>query len=85
MEAVNLWVFGRYSVTATSTAGGTFAVQSLKKRYSQAAIKIPFCCDPFEPTETVKTQPGNGQVKTAELDTQTGMMTLSLLHTYINI
>ena len=76
----NLWVFGRYSMTATSTAGGTFVVQTLKKRKAQAAIKIPFCCDAFEPTETVETALGLGQVKSAEQDTQTGMLTLNLLH-----
>jgi len=76
----NLWVFGRYSMTATSTAGGTFAVQTLKKRKAQAAIKIPFCCGNFEPTETNQTLLGAGQVKSAEQDTQTGLLTLNLLH-----
>ncbi len=76
----NLWVFGRYSMTATSTAGGTFVVQTLKKRKAQAAIQIPFCCDEFEPSETVTTALGAGQVKSAEHDTKAGILTLNLLH-----
>lgn len=75
-----LWVFGRYSTTATSTAGGTFTVQTLKKRKAQAAIKIPFCCDAFEPSETVTTALGAGMVKSAEQDTKTGLLTLNLMH-----
>lgn len=76
----NLWVFGRFNTIATSTAGGTFTIQTLKKRKAQAAIKIPFCCDDFEPSETVETALGLGQVKSAEQDTGTGILTLNLMH-----
>lgn len=76
----NLWVFGRYSLTATSTAGGTFTVETLKKRKAQAAIQIPFCCESFEPTETVETALGLGMVRNAEQDTEAGILTLNLLH-----
>lgn len=76
----NLWVFGRYSNTATSTAGGAFAVQTLKKRKAQASIQMQFCCEAFEPTETVETALGDGKVKSAEQNTETGMLTLNLLH-----
>lgn len=76
----NLWVFGRFNTVATTTAGGTFTVQTVKKRKAQAPIRIPFCCDEFEPSETVETALGLGQVKTAEQDTETGLLTLNLLH-----
>lgn len=76
----NLWIFGRYSFAAISTAGGTFTVETLKKRKAQAPIQIPFCCDEFEPTETVLTALGAGMVKTAEQDTEAGTLTLNLLH-----
>ena len=76
----NLWVFGRFNTIATSTAGGTFTIQTVKKRKAQAAIKIPFCCGEFEPSETVTTALGAGSVKSAELDTKTGLLTLNLMH-----
>lgn len=76
----NLWIFGRYNSIATTTAGGTFTIETLKKRKVQAAIKIPFCCDTFEPSETVETALGLGQVKSAEQDTKTGLLTLNLMH-----
>jgi hypothetical protein len=76
----NLWVYGRYSELAASTAGGTFTVQTIKKRKAQPPIKIPFCCDAFEPSETVETGLGLGMVKTAEHDTKPGLLTLNLMH-----
>lgn len=76
----NFWIFGRFSFAATSTAGGTFTVETLKKRKVQAAIQMPFCCEEFEPSETVETALGLGQVKTAEQDTKSGILTLNLLH-----
>ncbi len=80
-EVINrLWVFNRYSMAATSTAGGTFTVQTVRKRKAQAPIQIPFCCEAFEPSETVETALGLGSVKTAEHDTEAGILTLNLLH-----
>ena len=76
----NLWIYGRYSDLASSTAGGSFTIQTIKKRKAQAPIKIPFCCDAFEPSETVETALGLGMVKTAEQDTKTGILTLNLVH-----
>ena len=76
----NLWIYGRYSDLATTTAGGTFTVQTIKKRKAQAAIPIPFSCDTFEPSETVQTALGFGMVKSAEQDTKTGLLTLNLMH-----
>jgi hypothetical protein len=76
----NLWIYGRYSDLAASTAGGTFTVQTIKKRKAQTPIKIPFSCDAFEPSETVETALGLGMVKTAEQDTKTGLLTLNLMH-----
>jgi len=76
----NLWIYGRYSTVATTTAGGTFTVATIKKRKAQAAIKIPFCCDAFEPSETVETALGLGMVKSAEQDTKAGLLTLNLMH-----
>ena len=76
----NLWIYGRYSDLATTTAGGTFTVATVKKRKAQAAISIPFSCDTFEPSETVQTALGLGMVKSAEQDTKTGLLTLNLVH-----
>ena len=76
----NIWVFGRFATGATSTAAGALTVESLKRRKVQAAIQMPFCCEAFEPSETVETALGLGQVKTAEQDTKAGILTLNLLH-----
>ena len=75
-----LWAFGRYNGTLSSTAG-TVTVQSVRKRKSQGPIKVKFCCDDFEPTELVNTALGWGEVKDAELDTETNTLTLNLFHT----
>lgn len=74
-----LWPFGRPSMQATGP--GSFEVETVKKRKVQAQIVMPFCCDDFEPTDLVTTQLGDGQVKSAEDDTEAGTMTLNLLHT----
>ena len=77
----SLWPFGRYSYNATSDAGGSFAVQSLKRRKTQPSVTIPFCCpDGFVESDIVITGLGNGQVKNAEIDTQRGDLTLTLTY-----
>ncbi len=74
---VALKPFGRFHLDATSVP--TFAVQTIKRLKQQAAITIPFCCEAFDETELVQTPVGWGQVKTAEIDTRAGTLTLELL------
>lgn len=74
-----LWADGRFHAGATANVPG-YTVNSVRKTREQAQISIPFCCEEvFEPSELVQTQLGWGEVKSAEYDTETATLTLSLL------
>lgn len=74
-----LWADGRFHAGATANVPG-YTVNSVRKSREQAQITIQFCCDDtFEPSELVQTQLGWGEVKSAEEDTETATLKLSLL------
>jgi len=74
-----LWADGRFHLDATANVPG-YVVNSVRKAREQVPITIQFCCDDtFEPSELVNTQLGWGEVKTAEEDTETATLKLSLL------
>lgn len=74
-----LWADGRFHAGATANVPG-YIVNSVRKTKEQAQISIQFCCDDtFEPSELVNTQLGWGEVKTAEENTETATLKLSLL------
>lgn len=74
-----LWADGRFHAGATANVPG-YTVNSVRKAREQAQITIQFCCDDtFEPSELVQTQLGWGEVKSAEEDTETATLKLSLL------
>ena len=74
-----LWADGRFHAGATANVPG-YTVNSVRKTREQAQISIQFCCDDtFVPSELVQTQLGWGEVKSAEEDTETATLKLSLL------
>ena len=74
-----LWADGRFHLDATANVPG-YVVNSVRKAREQVPITIQFCCDDtFEPSELVNTQLGWGEVKSAEENTETATLKLSLL------
>jgi hypothetical protein len=74
-----LWADGRFHPDATANVPG-YVVNSVRKTKEQVQITIQFCCDDtFEPSELVNTQLGWGEVKSAEENTETATLKLSLL------
>lgn len=74
-----VWADGRYHADATANVPG-YTVNSVKKMRSQPQITIKFCCsDAFSPSDLVMTQLGEGEVKSAEQDTELGILKLSLV------
>lgn len=75
-----LWADGRFHMDATANVPG-YSVNSVAKTKEQSRITIRHCCsDAFEPSNLVNTQLGWGEVKEAVQDTETGTLTLTLLH-----
>lgn len=78
-----LWVFGRYSETADSTAtGGALSVESTRRFREQQRITFKYCCQEtdFDPVQLVKSGLGWGQIKDIEHDTEKDQMSVILLH-----
>lgn len=76
----NLLSWNRYNTEGYSNIG-VMVVQSVKRRRQQAPLTIPHCCDDtFTPDENINTGLGWGQVKSAEHDTRTGLLTLTLIY-----
>lgn len=77
-----LWVYGRFSPDADSTAGA-FTVETIRKRKQQVPVTFKYCCPDdgeFNPTELIQTGLGWGRVKLAEQDTGAKTMKVTLLH-----
>lgn len=75
-----LWADGRFHLDATANVPG-YSVRSVARGKAQPTITFSHCCsDSFEPSELVRTQLGWGEVKTAEQDTERGIISLTLLH-----
>lgn len=70
---------GRYHADATATVPG-YAVATVRKNRTLPEITIKMCCDlEFDPAGLVNAGQGWAEVKSAEQDTETGTLKLTLL------
>ena len=78
-----LWKYGRYHTEATSTASGTFAVDTTRRFKEQQRFSFKYCCEAtdFDPVQLLQSGLGWGQIKDIEHDTERDLMNVTLLHT----